>query len=157
MELELETTSSVSEEQFDTALRFGVNLEQDSTDVKKYIVAFLQALVVQRLKIKLGVLDEYIQAAVKVQWKELLSILQDRGRQLVNVQSGSLFLTLFCPTTSSIEQLQNEVWRKKLTEGLKNLFTTTGMNILRKSNTKKRLSIKIQNKNSIILILHGIS
>ena len=130
MELELETESLVSEEQFDTTLRFGVSLEQDSTDVKKYIVAFLQALLLQREKIKLGVLDEYIQLAVKTQWEEVLSILQDRSRQLVNVQSGSLFFTLFCPTTSSIEQLQNGIWRKKLTEGLKNLFTTTGMNIL---------------------------
>ena len=54
LELELETESSVSEEQFDTALRFGVNLEQDSTDVKKYIVAFLQALLLQREKLNLA-------------------------------------------------------------------------------------------------------
>ena len=125
--MELETGSSVSEEQFDTALRFGVNLEQDSTDVKKYIVAFLQTLLLQQEKLNIGVLDEYIQSAVKTQWEGVLSILQDRGRRLVNVQSGSLFFALYCPTTDSFEQLQDEVWREKLTEGLQILFSSLGM------------------------------
>ena len=44
LNLELETASSVSEEQFHTAIKFGVELEQDPTDVKKYIFAFLQTL-----------------------------------------------------------------------------------------------------------------
>ena len=142
LNLELETGSLVSEEQFRTAVKFGVNLEQDSTDVKKYIVALLQALLLQREKLKIGVLDEYIQTVIKTQWQEVLSILQDRGRRVVNVQSGSLFFALFCPTTGSIEQLQNDVWRKRLTEGLEDLINTMGMKI------NLNLLIKIQNKNS---------
>ena len=37
LELEVDAGSSVSEEQFNTAARFGLELEQDSTDVKKYL------------------------------------------------------------------------------------------------------------------------
>ena len=126
-DLELETESSVSEEQFHTAVRFGVDLERDSTDVKKYIIAFLRALLLQEEKTKIGVLNEYIQSAIKTQWEEVLSILQGRGRRLVNVQSGSLFFALFCPTTDSIEQLQSRGWREKLTEALQILLSSLGI------------------------------
>ena len=126
MELELGTRSPVSEEQFVTAVRFGVNLEPDSTDVKKYIVAFLQALLLQREKLKIGFLGEYIQSALKKQWEEVLSTLEDSFRRLVSIQSGSLIFTLFCPTTRSIEQLKNPIWRDKFEKELKDFLTTIG-------------------------------
>ena len=127
LDLELETGSSVSEEQIRTAVKFGVDLERDSTDVKKYIVVFLEALLHQGEKLKIGVLDQCIQSAIKTQWEEVLCILQGRGRRLVKVQSGSLFFTLFCRTTESIEQLQDGGWRERLTEGLRILFFSIGM------------------------------
>ena len=122
----METGSSISEEQFNTAIKFGLELEQDSTDVKKYIVAFLQALLHQREKLNIGVLSQYIQSILKTQWEEVLSVLEDQFRRLVCIQSGSLIFTLFCPTTRSMEQLKNATWTDKFTKGLKDLLNTLG-------------------------------
>ena len=126
LNLELEPGISVSEEQISIAVRFGVELEPDSPDVKKYIIAVLQSLLHQGEKLKISVLDEYIQSAIRTQWKEVLSILQTKGRKLLNVQSGSLFFTLFSPTSDSIEELQGVIWRDKLIEELATLFTIIG-------------------------------
>ena len=112
----------VTQKHLDAAIKFGVE-PTDAADVKKYIVAFMRKLLLQREKLDKEVLKNYLSPAITKQLSELFFILEDKNRKLINVQSGSLLLTLLCPTKMSRLQLQDEKWRleteKKLAELLK--------------------------------------
>ena len=129
VELKLDILSDpefiVAEEHMDAAIKFGVE-EIDATDVKKYIVAFLRKLLLQREKLDKGVLNNYLNPVITKQLSEVFSILEDENRKLINIQSGSLLFTLLCPTKMSRLQLQDENWRIEIQNKIAKLLRLLG-------------------------------
>ena len=73
VKVEVHGDSAVDQEHIDLATRFAVNLGDLTTPVeaKKYVVAFLQKIFMQREKIDLGHLTDYLQSGVCTQWQEV--------------------------------------------------------------------------------------
>ena len=108
-----------------TAITFGVDIE-NPVDAKKYIISFLKKLLLQRQKIDKNLLEAQLNPTIATLWQEVLSSLEETNRKLVNIQSGSLIFTLFCPTNTSLQQLQDEKWKIKLQEKVDRLLNPLG-------------------------------
>ena len=125
--VELNVRETMSKEEADqAAIEFGVKQSDGKTDTKLYILAFLQRLLHQRQKIDLGLLANYLRPTIAKAWNEVLSILEERKRKVLNIQSGSLVFTLFCPTQESLHQLQDKTWIKTAIQKLEELIHTLG-------------------------------
>ena len=124
--VELNIRETVSQEQADAAIKFGVKRPDGQTDTKLYILAFLQKLLHQRQKVDLGLLANYLKPTIVKAWNEVLSILEERKRKVLNIQSGSLVFTLFCPTEESLHHLQDKTWIKTAIQKLEELIHTLG-------------------------------
>ena len=124
-EMEIQTDSTISEQNMETAIQFGVEIS-NPIDTKKYIIAFLKKLLLQSEKIDKNLLETQLDPTITKLWQEVLSSLEDTNRKLVNIQSGSLIFTLFCPTNTSLQQLQDEKWRIKLQEKVDSLLNALG-------------------------------
>ena len=126
--MELDTDSGVTQDHNDAALRFGVHLEHQDTpiDAKKYVLAFIQKLLLQREKLERGLLTDYLQSGIATMWKEVLSVLENSNRKLVDIQSGSLAFTLFCPTSSSAQELKDDSWIKTFKLKMEQLLKEIG-------------------------------
>ena len=124
IEVQSDPNSVISQEHLDTAIKFGIE-KTDPSDTNKYVVAFIKKFLLQRVKIDQNLLDDYLSPEVVKQWQEVLSSLEERNRKLINIQSGSLVFTLFCPTRESRLELQDGNWRieiqAKIVELLKHL------------------------------------
>ena len=122
IDIQSDTDSIISQEHLEAAIKFGVT-EIDETDFKRYIVAFLRKLLLQTDKIDKELMVNHLNSTIAKILPEVFSILEDKNRKLINIQSGSLIFTLFCPIKNSRLQLQNENWRivsqNKVTELLK--------------------------------------
>ena len=136
MEVELDSDSSVVQEHMDAAIRFDVDLHNLSNPVeaKKYPLAFIQKLFLQREKIDLELLTDYVQSGTVSLWKEVLSTLENS--KLLGVTSGSLIFTLFCPTISSARELKDDSWIKTLSQKMQQLTNNIGQ-----CNTSMKLSL----------------
>ena len=123
--MELDSDSGVDQE---SSAKFGAHLGNQDTpiDTKKYILDFLQNILLQREKLDAGLLKDYLDADIAVVGQEILSSLESSNRKLLAVESGSLLFTLFCPTTSSIAQLTDDSWIKSLTLKMDNLAKKMG-------------------------------
>ena len=128
VKVEVHGDSTVDQEDVDLATRFGVDLGDATAPVeaKKDVVAFLQKIFMQREKIDLGHLTDYLQPGVSTQWQEVLSTLESSDRKLLDIRSGSLVFTLFCPTISSARELTNKSWIKTLTVNMEQLVKEIG-------------------------------
>ena len=128
LEVEVDSDSVVAQEHIDAADRFGVQFgsKDDPIDPKQYLLVFIQKLLLQREKIDLELLTDYIKSGTISLWKEVLSTLENSNRKLLGVQSGSLIFTLFCPTISSARELQNDFWIKALSQKIEQFLNTTG-------------------------------
>ena len=64
VKVQVQSNSAVDQEHIDLATRFGVDLGDPtaSVEAKKYVVAFLQKIFMQREKINLGHLTDYLQS-----------------------------------------------------------------------------------------------
>ena len=111
--MEIQTDSTISEQNVKTTIQFGVELS-NPVDAKKYIIAFLKKLLLQREKIDKNLLEAHLNPKLTKLWQEVLSSLEDTNRKVINIQSGSLIFTLFCATNHSLLQLQDEKWRTEL-------------------------------------------
>ena len=126
--LDIETDTIISEEHVNKAKQFGIDSpDLPQMDVKKYIITFLKRLLLQNEKLKKNLLQAYLNPEVVQLWQEVLSSLEDANRKLVNISSGSLIFTLFCPTYNSLQQLQDEKWRIKLQTQVEKLLKALGM------------------------------
>ena len=144
--IDLESESGnepVAREEVDTAVHLGVPIENpaDPVSTQAYIVAYFHYLVCQREKLSLTLLAEHINPAVAEMWQEVLSYLEDRRRRVVDVQSGSLVFTLFCPTRGASDQLRDDMWRQELRERLLALVRFLGTYQARFENTCRKLWI----------------
>ena len=126
--MEYESDSIVNKEHIATAVRFGAHLGSPDTPIetKKYILVFLQKILLQRQKLEMGLLIDRLESSIVDIWQEVLSTLEKSNRKLLAVQSGSLIFKLFCPTNSSMQELKNNSWIKSLTLHLEKLLTIIG-------------------------------
>ena len=124
--METETNSVVSEEHKKEAIKFDIQ-PSDLPDTKKYIIAFLSRLLLHREKVDKNLFTAHLNPTVANLWQEVLSSLEDNNRKLINIQSGSLIFTLFCPTNNSIQQIRNEKWKSELQEKMNKLLKALGM------------------------------
>ena len=112
LKVELGSDFIVTQEHIDNAVKFGISLGTKHTPIeaKKYVLAFIQTLLLQREKLEMGLLTDYLQSGIAILWQEVLSTLEDSDRKVVDIHSGSLIFTLFCPTVSSAQELKDESW-----------------------------------------------
>ena len=113
LEIDIQSDSTIPDENIDVAIKFGVD-QIDATDTKKYLVAFMRKLLLQREKLNNNILENYLKLEIVKRWKEVLSTLENKNRKLINIQSGSLVLTLFCSTRESRLQLQDLTWKAEI-------------------------------------------
>ena len=125
LQMDIETDSIVSEEHVEAAIKFGVKTA-DVTDTKKYIIAFLKRLLLHREKLEKNLLEAHLNTMIAKLWQEVLSSLEGTNRKVVNVQSGSVIFTLFCPTGQSLLQLQDEKWKIGLQGKVDKLLNALG-------------------------------
>ena len=122
-----ETSSKITPDCLDTAVKFGLKLdEQDKSNVLKFVAAFLTKFLYLREKIDLGLLDAQLSEAIKKGWRAVLSLLEDRRRKVIGLRSGSLIFTLFCPSRESCTELEDSLWKDKLETALIQLFHEIG-------------------------------
>ena len=128
LELEMNTKREVPKKGLDTFRSMGVELEANETDPEKCIVAFLKHLLLQREKLRTGVLQAYLgqHGETVTWWQEFLESLEQNKRKLLDVEDGSVNLTLFCPTKESFEQLEDESWTADITTQFRKLLILLG-------------------------------
>ena len=124
--MELVGDPRVNQDQIDLAVQFGIDLDNSTNRAQEYVVAFFHKLLMQREKLDQGLLTDFLKAEISKAWQEVLSCLEDRNRRVVDVQSGSLIFVLFCPITSSLQQLKSEDWMRDLTSNLKLFLRAIG-------------------------------
>ena len=125
IEIQCDSNSATQQKNLETAIKFGVEKE-DALDKKKYVVAFLRKLLLQKEKTNEHLLENYLNREIDKQWQEVLSRLEDTNRKLINIESGSFILTLFCPTQESRLQLQDETWKDEIQTKLTDLLRLLG-------------------------------
>ena len=128
LKMELDSNCVVDQEHIDMAIKFGIDLSNLSTPVeaKKYVLAFIYKLLLQREKLDLGLLTGYLQSGIAKLWQEVLATLENSNRKLLAIESGSLIFTLFCPTISSARELRNDFWIKILFLKMESLLKKIG-------------------------------
>ena len=126
--MELDSDSVVGQEHIETAVKFSVDLGTSTAPVqaKKYVLAFMQNLLLRREKLETGLVEDYIHSGVVHLWQEVLSTLETSDRKLLAIQSGSLIFTLFCPTISSALKVQEDYWIESLTSKMHNFARKIG-------------------------------
>ena len=122
--VELNSDSVVAQKHIDTAVKFGIDLENITPN--KYVLAFIHKLLLQREKLDHGHLSDYLKSNIRTLWKEVLSTLENSNRKLLAVESGSIIFTLFCPTVSSTLGLRDDSWIKALTLKMENFVKKIG-------------------------------
>ena len=123
--MEIETDSVLSEEHVKAAIEFGLG-PSDVADTKKYLIGFINRLLLHREKVEKNLLEAKLNPVIAKLWQEVLSSMEETNRKVVNVQSGSLIFTLFCPTGQSLLQLQDERWKIELEGKVNKLLNALG-------------------------------
>ena len=126
--MELDSDSVVTQEHIYTAIKFGVDLSKigDPVEMKKYLLAFIHALLLQREKINLEQLTDSFGSSIVTTWQAVLSIMESSSRKLFDADSGSLTFKLFCPNVSSAQELQDDTWLKTLAQKMELLMHKIG-------------------------------
>ena len=125
LRMEIETDSVLSEEHVKAAIEFGLG-PSDVADTKKYLIGFINRLLLHREKVEKNLLEAKLNPVIAKLWQEVLSSMEETNRKVVNVQSGSLIFTLFCPTGQSLLQLQDERWKIELEGKINKLLNALG-------------------------------
>ena len=127
LQMDLNTNPGVSQEHIDEAIKFGVEFESTfPISAKRYIVAFFQRLLLQSQKLKEGFLAELLRPEVTKMWLELLSILENTDRKILDVQIGSISFKMFCPSELSFQQLNSAAWTLVLSQKVEELIMLLG-------------------------------
>ena len=125
LQIDIQSDSVLSQQHLDVAIKCGL-AKEDALDVNKYVVVFLRKLLLQREKHNEHLLENYLNREIDKRWQEVLSSLEERNRKLINVQSGSFILTLFCPTRESRLQLHDGIWKDEIQAKLTDLLKLLG-------------------------------
>ena len=124
--IQLDIDTEVPQEAIDRARRFGVELGEQPNEPKSYVIAFLKQLLLQREKLKHGVLDQYLNPNIPRWWQNLLSSLEEKDRRLLKVETGSIIFTLFCPTEESFVQLKDKSWFSRVAKIVQEVLRSLG-------------------------------
>ena len=127
--VEVDEDATVLQRGIQLANSFSVYCEDNMVqmlDAQHFVAAFLLNLLHHRDKIQQNQLDHILPKEVKDAWNQLLEILEDRNRTLVNVQQGSILLTLFCRSQSAFQQIQSDEWIDCVRKYLSQLLNTIG-------------------------------
>ena len=125
--MELDTHSVVPKRYVDEAIKFGVEFESTfPTTAKEYIVTFFQRLLLQSQKLKQGFLVELLHPEVTRMWLELLSMLENNNRKVLDIQTGSITFKMFCLSELSFEQLSSATWTHALVQKVEELIILLG-------------------------------
>ena len=125
--MEFDTDSVVPNRLVDEAIKFGVEFESTFTiSAKRYIVTFFQRLLLQSQKLKQGFLAQHLRPEITEMWLELLSILENTDRKVLDIQSGSITFKIFCASDSSSQQIRNDVWIQKLSQKMEKFIMQLG-------------------------------
>ena len=110
------------------AIKFGVDLSclTEPLEAKRYLLAFIHKLLLQREKIDRGQMKDYLESSVVTLWQDVLSTLENSNRKLLGVQGGSIIFKLFCPNTESLRELKDDSWIKILTVKMERLVNKLG-------------------------------
>ena len=125
-EMEIQTESIVSEKNIEAAKKLCVE-SSDLVDAKKYVIAFMKKLLFLKEKSDKNLLETHLNPIITKLWQEVLSSLEDTNRKLINIQSGSLIFTLFCPNHHSLLQLRDLRWGIELQRKVDKLMNGLGM------------------------------
>ena len=128
-QMEIETDSIICEEHIKAAITFGVEPSNlpPYADAKIYAIAFLERLLLHNEKVKKNLLEAHLNSLIAKIWQDVLSSLEETNRKLINIQSGSIIFTLFCPKDNSLQQLQDKKWRIKVQAQMEKLLKLLGM------------------------------
>ena len=128
LKVELDSNSVAEQEHMITAEKFGIPLRSRDVPIeaKEYVLAFIQKLFFQREKLHMGLLTEYLQSGIGNLWQEVIATLENSERKLVDIHSGSLIFTLFCPTISSAQDIKDDSWIKTLKLKMEQLVKEIG-------------------------------
>lgn len=126
MKLEVTTDSVVGDGQRKIARDVGIDLGGDPINIKTYIIALLQNLLLQREKINQHLFDEILEPEIKSLYSDVLSALEETERHAVAFYHGSLVFTLYCPRQAAKEQLRDETWIKRLSQSLEKFLLALG-------------------------------
>ena len=126
--MQLDSKAVLAKEHLDKAVKFGVHLGSSDTpiDAEKYLLAFIQKLLLRREKLNLQFLTDYLDSSVVTAWQAVLSTLENSNRKLLDVQSGSLIFTMFCPTINSAQEVLAVLWIKTLAQNLEQFMHKIG-------------------------------
>ncbi len=108
-------------------LGIGIDLDDDCNVVEVYTTAFTQYFLHQHSKINHGLLDAKISSAVKETWKNFITLLEHRGRRVLEIRKGSMLVNIYCPTKDSVEDLRNETEAKSIKKALITFLTELGI------------------------------
>ena len=124
--MQLDTDTDIPPQAISTARKFGVELGDQPSEPKNYVIAFLKQLLIQREKLEHGVLNEYLKPDTPWWWKKLLLSLEEQHRKLLKVETGSVIFTLFCPTEQSFTQLKDGGWFARVINSFQGLLESLG-------------------------------
>ena len=126
--MELNSNCVVAQEHIDIAVKFGIDLGNlnEPIESQKYVLAFIQKLLLQREKLNRNQLTDYLQSNIATLWKDVLSTLESSDRKLLAVESGSIIFILFCPTIRARRELRDESWIKDVTWKMEMLVKKIG-------------------------------
>ena len=124
--MDIQTDSIVSRKNAEATIKLGAE-SSDTLDARKYIILFLKRLLLHREKIDKNLLEAQLDPTIAKLWQEVLSSLEDTNRKVINLQSGSLIFTLFCPKYKSLLQLQDERWGIELQGKVDKLLNALGV------------------------------
>ena len=128
MTVELDSDSVVAQEHINKAIKFGVDLGNLTSPVEaqKYMLAFILKLLLQREKLQLGLLTDYLESSITTAWQAVLSTLENSNRKLLGVQSGSLIFTMFCPSINLAREVHDVSWIKTLAQNMEQFVHKIG-------------------------------
>ncbi len=100
-----------------------------SSEAELYITAFTQYFLHQHSKISLGLFDNILPAEIKDAWDELIALLEKRSRKLLAVNKGSILFKLYCPTSSSVDDLKELVETGLVNKAFAMFHLTLGISV----------------------------
>ena len=122
----------VSQERIEAAVKFGVRIDNpnDPVTTQAYVVAYFKHLICQREKLERGLLVQTPSAICCRDVEGSAVVSRARGSQVGGCRARSLVLTLFCPTSHSAKQLQDDNWKREIMAQLTEFLSLLGMSKL---------------------------
>ncbi len=129
LQCELEEAGEVTDsmKQLAKKLKINIALSNNTNVVEMYIYAFTQYFLLQNKKIEIGLLDNELLPEVKEVWIQFIGLLERRGRKVLDIKKGSLLFSVYCPTQTAANDLQELTQTGSVGRGLQNFLKEVGL------------------------------